>query len=430
MLAVFVRRPEHESLDPGDDAAAVLPTDLAVEIAKGGTLVARRREGPYLPIGEAMLRDARLVDELARALEVPSLARYTQWRRWLLLGLLPIAVLTELERELVGQNVAGVGGRLAGDAFLLAFAAWGLLRPVPRRATATALVLLGVACRYAHMLARSCGEHPGMVPLALLSLGAALGTWRLAPSPARLRDEIAARLDVPNGAPRARANPRVALAAVGVALAVPVCLSVARAFGLSLTIQGAVLIALALLAPPLFRRRFGWPERPSSVASGAPLRALGVASAVASGLGLTLALTHLVHYGVGALAHAPACFEAEGALRSLGRLWIEGESGEVSRAAEGAKAKWWYVAMTVLAVPLAEERIYRDLVQRVLGRELGRRRGTLAAAGLFGFAHIGVYRVAMLHAVLLGVGFGAAFEEAGLLAAVLTHAIWNLYWVG
>jgi hypothetical protein len=30
-------------------------------------------------------------------------------------------------------------------------------------------------------------------------------------------------------------------------------------------------------------------------------------------------------------------------------------------------------------------------------------------------------------AVLLGIGFGVAFEEGGLVCAVVVHAVWNLY---
>jgi hypothetical protein len=65
------------------------------------------------------------------------------------------------------------------------------------------------------------------------------------------------------------------------------------------------------------------------------------------------------------------------------------------------------------------------LLQRVLTRRHGERLGLVYASVVFGAAHLVVYRVAAYQAALLGLGFGAAFSEGGLVASVLAHAVWN-----
>jgi membrane protease YdiL (CAAX protease family) len=45
---------------------------------------------------------------------------------------------------------------------------------------------------------------------------------------------------------------------------------------------------------------------------------------------------------------------------------------------------------------------------------------------VFGIAHVGIYQLALYQTVLLGVAFGIAYAEGGLLAAFTVHAAWNL----
>ena len=51
----------------------------------------------------------------------------------------------------------------------------------------------------------------------------------------------------------------------------------------------------------------------------------------------------------------------------------------------------------------------------------------LGGGAAFGIAHLGIYRVAIYQTFLLGIAFGVAFEEGGLMASMVTHALWNLY---
>ena len=39
---------------------------------------------------------------------------------------------------------------------------------------------------------------------------------------------------------------------------------------------------------------------------------------------------------------------------------------------------------------------------------------------------MGIYEIALYQTVLLGIGFGIAYAEGGLLAAFVVHAVWNL----
>jgi membrane protease YdiL (CAAX protease family) len=83
--------------------------------------------------------------------------------------------------------------------------------------------------------------------------------------------------------------------------------------------------------------------------------------------------------------------------------------------------------MSVVLVPIVEERVYRGLLQRVLTGKLGNARGLAAASSVFGLAHLGVYRFAVYQTALLGVAFGVTYAEGGIGAAMLVHALWNLH---
>ena len=62
----------------------------------------------------------------------------------------------------------------------------------------------------------------------------------------------------------------------------------------------------------------------------------------------------------------------------------------------------------------------------VLVRRYGLTLGLFVSAAVFGFAHAGVYEIALYQTVLLGLGFGIAYAEGGLIAAFAVHAVWNL----
>src|SRR5689334_19896243 len=71
------------------------------------------------PLGSALRTDGRLRDELLAALPMPALARYVRARPALLSGLLPLAALLELDRELLRVQ-DGAGPALLADGILAA----------------------------------------------------------------------------------------------------------------------------------------------------------------------------------------------------------------------------------------------------------------------------------------------------------------------
>lgn len=266
-----------------------------------------------------------------------------------------------------------------------------------------------------------------LIPLGALTLAGAIGLLTMSPSRQKLRDEVFAKVLPHRRLPTSRSP--LDRGAIGGALLVgtglPLVLLAARAAHLGALVQGAMLIAWALAAPRLFERVMGTSASPGAIGS----RGWTLLSAVAAGLGVTIALAHASHYGIGLFAHATQCLDSAGFEHGLAQRILESQTVNASQDLAGVRSKWLYIAMTVCVIPLAEERVFRDVLQRVLVRSFGKRRGVASAAALFGLAHLGVYGAATFDAVLLGVGFGVAYEEAGLVASTLTHALWNLYWL-
>ena len=82
--------------------------------------------------------------------------------------------------------------------------------------------------------------------------------------------------------------------------------------------------------------------------------------------------------------------------------------------------------LTAVVFPFAEERVYRGLLLETLAKKYGTAYGLLASAIVFGAAHVGVYQIGLYQTVLLGVAFGVAYLEGGLLASIAVHVAWNV----
>jgi membrane protease YdiL (CAAX protease family) len=143
---------------------------------------------------------------------------------------------------------------------------------------------------------------------------------------------------------------------------------------------------------------------------------------------LTAGLTNGAHYAFDAGAYATRCLQPS-SFESGAKRVLDAEGKDVAKNVQLAREHWAYFAMTVLVVPLAEERVFRGLLQRVLSRRFGETRAVALTALAFGVAHLGVYKVAVYQTALLGVAFGSAYAAGGYPAAVLTHAAWNLHLV-
>jgi membrane protease YdiL (CAAX protease family) len=414
VLPVFLRH-------RGEEAVPALPGEIAGLDAE--TEVSRAKDGPFAPLPFALAEDAMVREAFARSLDLPLVEAYAKARLWLLLGLVPLLMLAELDRELARAGFEGAYGRLLGDVLVVGVAAVDLARKLPRSPRTTALLFFGGATRYVLFIARPCGVgvHPTIFLAPLVAIAAGLLLLRHAPTPAQVTRAILERLRIPEAAAEAvRARARPTRAHVGAALlgavGMPLALAATRALGP--WGQAALFVVYAAIVPHLVERRF----EPRVRRKPAWMR---VVPAAVAAFALTVGMTAGAHYGFDAAAYTTRCVSPS-AFERTGKRALDAEGRDIGKNVEKARESIAYFLMTVLVVPLAEERVFRGLLQRVLARRFGNTRGIALAALAFGLAHLGVYKLAVYQTVLLGIGFGAAYAWGGYPAAVLTHAVWNL----
>lgn len=417
----------------GEDAArACDPKELAAEggsvTVRADTLISMAEGGPFAPLATSLERDPALREAFARAVAVPSLMAWSRLRLVALgLAIVPLLMLLELDRELVSKDLLGVG-RLVVDLLLSAYVAFELTRRTPRLPGVAAAALLAVSMRWLLVVTRLCGQnvHPAVWAAAALSLGAALLILARAPTRARLSLELLSKLGISRSdalAAKKHANAPFALAvAAAVAAAgLPLLLWGLKRNGVGLWPQAIAFVLYALVAPEIVRRVTA---RESSAAEPAPrTNVVTTLLAIGAGLTVTAALLHGTHQFFDAGGELARC---TGRLDEASRRLLGAEAAELSRRLASVRASTALVLMTTCVMPLAEERIYRGLLMNVLVKRYGMTYGLFVSAAAFGFAHVGVYEIALYQTVLLGIGFGLAYAEGGLVAAFVVHAVWNL----
>lgn len=419
----------------GETTLSRTPADLAAAADGEGpsppweaeTAVALRAEGPFRPLSRALREDGALRDAFAAAIRAPSLGGYAKLRIALAAVVaLPLLALVELDRELFARSGPA---RIAVDLLLAAWVVFELSRRTPRMPRVAAACLLAIAFRWSLVATRLCGRHVHWLVWTAMGLslaGAAIFVFRV-PTRARIELELLDKLGISRDQQRAalaeRAPPHaVVAAAVACAAGLPAMLHLMRAWGASLELQTLAFVSFAAAAP-ILARRFG-EQGPEPARTIPPARVL---LGIAVGLALTAAAVSCARqfFDVGAeLAHCVHRLDREARLARLA------ESQELSRAVARIRASAPLILMTSIVFPYAEERVYRGLLQEVLARKLGGTYGILAASVAFGIAHLGVYEVALYQTVLLGLGFGFAYAEGGLLAAFVVHATWNVMQMG
>ena len=406
------------------------PNELAAEggtvVVHADTLISRTAGGPFAPLAIALEKDGPLRDQVAGALRVPSLASWSRMRLVILgLASIPLLMLLELDRELVTKDLLGAG-RLIVDLLLAAYVGFELTRRTPRMPAVAGAAMLAVSMRWLLVASRLCakGVHPAVWAAAALSIGAALAILSRAPSRSRSALELMGKLGIARSdvnAAKAKLVQRPSSALVGGAVAaaagLPVLLFVLRRAGVGLWPQAAAFVAYAVIVPTLVLRGESRPE--SERGSGAVTTLLGIAI----GLVLTGSLLYGTHQFFDAGGELARC---TGRLDEATRRLLAAEATELSRRVATVRASTTLVLMTTALMPLAEERIYRGLLMNVLVRKYGMTYGLFASAVAFGFAHVGVYELGLYQTVLLGIGFGIAYAEGGLVAAFVVHAVWNL----
>jgi membrane protease YdiL (CAAX protease family) len=410
VLPVFVRG--------SGEVQSALPTDLTSGSSSRIDPVAELAstpDGPFLPPADALRADADLRENFAVGLELPSIRRFASVRGLAWAGLLPLLALVELDRELGSLEGTAAFVRAAVGLVVAVWIVRELLRPIPRHPRAIAALYIGAAARLLAISARHCGRGAGLVaviaPLLALASGAALMSF--APSRRAVAAAILAELGLPETHPSLRVAP-LALPLV-VAAGLPLVLFGAMHVGLGLFAQAALFAVYATVTPYAIR----FPRRAPF-----PLRAM-LASAGAAFV-LTLGLASAGHFSVQSASAIARCLNPERWASSLWRTLASTESLTLAHPRTTAE-RILLLVMTVLFVPWAEERIYRGVLQRALTARFGSRAGIALASVAFGLAHLGVYRSALWQAVLLGAGFGVAFEEGGMVCAVIVHAVWNVY---
>ncbi|WEF30967.1 type II CAAX endopeptidase family protein [Pseudoduganella chitinolytica] len=109
----------------------------------------------------------------------------------------------------------------------------------------------------------------------------------------------------------------------------------------------------------------------------------------------------------------------------VGLLWMQGlrQAGVAFPAMNVAGHVGWLIALASIAAPLFEEFIFRGLIFNGLRRSLRLLPALAASAAIFAVIHP---PLSMLPVFVLGACAGLAFERGkGLLAAIVTHALYN-----
>lgn len=398
-----------------------------------GTLISRTAEGPFAPIAVALEHDPSLRDEVAGAVPVPSLRAWSRARLVVLaLAAVPLFMVLELDRELVGKDLLGPG-RLLVDLLLASYVVFELTRRTPRMPAIAGAALLAVSMRWFLVATRLCGKgvHWAVWTAAALAVTTGFAVLARAPSRGRVALELMGKLGISRSdayAVKRKHEPlppgSLVVAAVVAAAGLPVLLWCLRKTASGVWIQAGAFVAYAVIVPAVLRR-----SHLQNLQSGghdgelAPVNVVRALFAIALGLVLTASLLHGTHQFFDAGGELARC---TGRLDESARRLLAAEASELSRRIASVRASTALVLTTTAVMPLAEERIYRGLLMNVLARKYGLTYGLFASALAFGVSHVGVYELALYQTVLLGIGFGLAYAEGGLVAAFVVHAMWNL----
>ncbi|TXZ05849.1 CPBP family intramembrane metalloprotease [Vibrio mimicus] len=97
-------------------------------------------------------------------------------------------------------------------------------------------------------------------------------------------------------------------------------------------------------------------------------------------------------------------------------------------AFEWSLPEWWWVFAinNLLFTCVAEEALFRGLIQQQAQKKFGTVAGLLIASALFGMAHVAGGSILMIFAALAGLGYGLVFHFTGRLwASVGVHFLFN-----
>jgi membrane protease YdiL (CAAX protease family) len=415
---IFVRDSRAEASSDADKPRGLSPKDLAIE---ADTPIALTADGPFRPAAVAVEEDARIRDVLSRTFSIPSLRSNAKTR----LAALAFAVVPTLSLVAIDLRATSTA-RVIVDLALAFYVAFELSRATPRRPAIAALALVALALRWSSFIARLCAKDlPWFVlaaPIALF-VASAVVLARI-PSPSRVSLELLDKLGItrtqareataaatPTSSPSA---PLVGFALVA-AIALPALLHLMRRNGTGLEVQAIVFVAYAALVPWGARRL-------ASTFVPAPAPPMKILWGIFAGFAITAAIMTAARSFIDTGTAFAICVDR---LDAEARAFTAREQTEMANAVLRVKASALLFGLTAVVFPLAEERVYRGLLQETLVRKYGATYGVFTAAIVFGVAHVGVYQIGVYQTVLLGIAFGIAYVEGGIVAAIVVHALWN-----
>lgn len=442
MATLYLRRADA----PERVVGPLSPDQLLEALPSGDDCVSLRPDDPYVPVEHDLDRDAPLRETLMRAFPLEGAERYARYRFLIFSGLVPLLLLAVLDAELLVAGQAGAGAALTVDLLSSVVVAVDLARRYPRDPHVSAAAFGAASLRLGQLFASRCGEASGsLLAFGLVAALASISTLVLSPTPRRMADHLRTALAL---APPTRLPPpsshgffRYIVYAVGAAALLPAMLWWLRSSDMALGVQLLAFILFAWVIPYLGRVFVGRepPVHRDLVASalGNPhprlhpdLRAAShaakrIAGVAITSLVLSFALVRGAQSTVDGAARVQSCVVGQTEQTPALRRFVDAQRSEVMAARANKDPSW--LLLTVVLVPVAEELVYRGLVQHALRRRLRRRWALGLAALLFGLAHVVAYRSAVYQPVLLGLSFGLAYERAGIVASILVHMLWNLW---
>ncbi len=406
------------------------PLDLR---ADGGSVPVDARteveiaDGRWLSLPRALVESQALRETLAAAIEVPCLRGHGRLRAATgALAAFPMIAVLVLDLRAASGLVPGSLGLVAADLVSAAFVGRELARRTPRMPRVAAAILLAAGVRLLGLVMKVCARGVDVPTWLATGLAfAAGGLWLArAPTASRVALELGgklglARRDLSSARAEedAEVSSRLFAVSLAAALGLPLALALARRAGTGLEAQALLLVAYGALVPLGVARVAGsnaTPRRgPMDVAFGT---AIGLVAAVA-----------LAGGGDAFMRAGDELARCAEKLDAESRRMVASHAQEVREALVRVRSSTWLTSMTVLAIPFAEERIYRGVLLPVLVRRYGRAYGVFATSLGFAVLHASVYVLAGWQVAMLGFAFALAYLEGGILAAIAAHALWSLF---
>ncbi len=362
------------------------------------TSVSLDENGPYEPLGAAVFSDGAVRDMLAKEHAVPSAK-----------GRLRLIVLALALLPAFGLAFDHGGGWWA----VLIWIGWELSRKTPRLSGVTGVAIAAVLVRWSLVAARYCGYPKPIVWVAIGVVAVSLVLLARTPTPRRIALEIFGKLEISRSAALASIpNPAFARTslAFGIAIGFPLAMWATRRSAFDDALRVAIIVAF--FAVTFFVFQTPLQKQPRRLA-------LGLLAGFSLVAAMTLGLQAFFDVGT---AVASCTKKLEHADETL--LWREADAAR--SMVRAIRSSTLATVFAVLIVPIAEERIFRDVPQRAPISRYGRLYALFVSAVASGLTAIGPLPLLPWQGVALGLACGIAWLEGGIIASTIVHIAWNV----